>query len=78
MQYHILKQDESSVCYHPVFGRILISYLLPVLLASVILNMPKILNILGVFELMPFEYDIYVIKVFIYFHIHSGGSVLFL
>ena len=47
----------------PVFGRILISYLLPVLLASVILNMPKILNILGVFALMPFEYDIYVIKV---------------
>ena len=45
------------------FVRILISYLLPVLLASVILNMPKILNILGVFALVPFEYDIYVIKV---------------
>ena len=34
-------------------------------MASVILNMPKILNILGVFALVPFEYDIYIIKVII-------------
>ena len=60
-----------------VFGRILISYLLPVLLASVILNMPKILNILGVFALLPFEYDIYVIKVIINFHIQVEVDYLF-
>ena len=60
-----------------VFGRILISYLLPVLLASVILNMPKILNILGVFALLPFEYDIYVIKVIINFHIEVEVDYLF-
>ena len=42
-------------------------------MASVILNMPKILNILGVFALLPFEYDIYVIKVYSYKSIFIYG-----
>ena len=40
-----------------------VSYLLPVLAASIVLNIPKILNILEVFSLVPPHYEIYVIKV---------------
>ena len=40
-----------------------VSYLLPVLAASIVLNVPKILNILEVFSLVPPQYEIYVIKV---------------